>query len=343
MPDRRLLIVSPCRNEAEYLARTIDSVAAQTVRPSLWMIVDDGSSDATPRLLEECARRHDFIQIVRRADRGTRAVGPGVIDAFYDGLESVDWRSFEFLCKLDLDLDLPPRYFEILLSRFERQPRLGTCSGKPYFPGTNGRLTSEKCGDEMSVGMTKLYRTRCFEQIGGFVREVMWDGIDCHRCRMLGWIAGSWDEPDLRFIHLRPMGSSHKGILTGRMRHGFGQHFMGTSLAYMTASSLFRMTRPPFVVGGLGMWLGFVRSMAKREPRYGDDAFRRFLRAYQWSCLFRGKSRATTALDARQASVWDPDRIAPGDLSRLASPAARSASGCCSQDVRSEPQAASTR
>jgi biofilm PGA synthesis N-glycosyltransferase PgaC len=343
MSDRRLLIVSPCRNEAEYLARTIDSIAAQTVRPSLWVIVDDGSTDETPRLLGEYARRHDFIRIIRRADRGARAVGPGVIDAFYDGLESVDWRSFAFLCKLDLDLDLPTRYFEILLNRFERQPRLGTCSGKPYFPGAKGRLVSEKCGDEMSVGMTKLYRTRCFEQIGGFVREVMWDGIDCHRCRMLGWIARSWDEPDLRFIHLRPMGSSQKGILTGRMRHGFGQHFMGTSLAYMTASSLFRMTRPPFVVGGLGMWLGFVRSMVKCEPRYGDAAFRSFLRAYQWSCLFRGKPRTTVAVDARQESVWNPDRIVPGDLLRRASAEAGSLSGNMSQGVSAEPQAASTR
>ncbi len=74
-------------------------------------------------------------------------------------------------------------------------PRLGTCSGKPYFED-GGSLVSEKCGDEMSVGMTKFYRVECFQEIGGFVREVMWDGIDCHRCRMLGWIAASWNDPN---------------------------------------------------------------------------------------------------------------------------------------------------
>ena len=79
-------------------------------------------------------------------------------------------------------------------------------------------------------GMTKFYRVSCFKAIGGFVREVMWDGIDCHRCRMHGWIACSWDEPDLRFVHLRPMGSSQQSIYTGRMRHGYGQYFMGTGL-----------------------------------------------------------------------------------------------------------------
>ena len=59
----------------------------------------------------------------------------------------------------------------------------------------SGKLVSEKCGDENSVGMTKFYRVECFEQIGGFLRQVMWDGIDGHRCRMLGWIAASYDEP----------------------------------------------------------------------------------------------------------------------------------------------------
>ena len=173
-------------------------------------------------------------------------------------------------------------------------PALGTCSGKPYYRDpNNGNLVSEKCGDEMSVGMTKFYRTACFKEVGGFVREVMWDGIDCHRCRMLNWVACSWDDPEIRFIHLRPMGSSQQSIWTGRMRHGFGQYFMGTALLYMTASALFRMTRPPLILGGLAMWWGYVRSMLKRLPRYPDGEFRQFLRTYQRSCLLLGKTRAT--------------------------------------------------
>ena len=86
--------------------------------------------------------------------------------------------------------------------------------------------------------MTKFYRTACFQQIGGFVRQVMWDGIDNHRCRMLGWKACSGTSPTSASYHLRPMGSSHKGILTGRKRHGFGQYFMGTGPIYMTASAV---------------------------------------------------------------------------------------------------------
>ena len=305
-PLPRLCIITPCRDEAAYARRTLDTVLGQTRPPDLWVIVDDGSTDETPVILDEYAKAHPCIRIIRRADRGVRKVGPGVIDAFYAGYDAINPSEFDYVCKLDLDLDLPPRYFEILIDRMEADPRIGTSSGKPYFR-QGDQLVSEKCGDENSVGMTKLYRRSCFEQIGGFVREVMWDGIDGHRCRMLGWVAVSWDDPDLRFEHLRPMGTSHKGWWTGRSRHGFGQYFMGTAPTYMIASALFRMTRPPVVIGGLAMLSGYFGAMFRGVPRYGDDNFRRFLRDYQWRCLWQGKGRTTQDYDRQSAERWAPD------------------------------------
>ena len=304
-PNRRYVLISPCRDEADYMRKTLDSVERQSVPPALWVVVDDGSTDETPAILAEYMARLPYLRVVRRQDRGGRSVGPGVIEAFYAGLQTIDLADFPYLCKLDLDLDLPPRYFERLLERMESNPRIGTTSGKPYFVDPkNGALVSEKCGDEMSVGMTKFYRTTCFNEIGGFVRQVMWDGIDCHRCRMLGWIAESRDEEDIRFLHLRPMGSSQNSIWTGRVRWGFGQYFMGTSLLYLTASAVYRMPRHPFFVGGLGMLWGFLKSAARRADRYDDLEFRRFLRDYQTACLLRGKAAATRMLDEQQAGIW---------------------------------------
>lgn len=315
----RLVIVSPARDEAQFAERTLRSVAGQTRPPDLWVVVDDGSADATPRILEEWGRRMPFLRVVRRERTEKRSVGPGVVDAFYAGLATVDLAEFDFLCKLDLDLDLPPRYFEILLARMAAEPRIGTCSGKAYYPAADGTLVSEGISDDMSVGALKLYRTSCFRQIGGFVRQVMWDGIDCHRCRMLGWIARSWDEPDLRVTHLRPMGSSHVGIWTGRKRHGFGQWFMGTGPGYMAASAVYRMTRPPLVVGGCAMWWGYVESWLRGDPRLDDPDFRRFLRRTQRATLFRGRRRAIAAIDAEGAARWDPS--APPRWESAATPA----------------------
>jgi glycosyltransferase involved in cell wall biosynthesis len=319
-PRRRYALIAPCRDEAKYLRVTLDSILAQTVPPALIVVVDDGSKDATPQILAEYAAQHPgLFEIVTRADRGGRKVGPGVIEAFYAGYKAILPRikagEFAYHCKIDLDLQLPPRYFERLMEKMESDPRIGTCSGKSYIPvdaeqPLTSAYVSEKLGDETSAGMTKFYRVECFEQIGGYVRQVMWDGIDCHRCRMLGWRACSWDEPDLRFKHLRPMGTSHKGVFTGRMRHGFGQWFMGTGLGYVTASAVFRMAMRPVVVGGAAMWWGYVRSMLRGEPRLEDREFRAFLRSWQWAALIKGKGRALADLDARVAARWDPQRPA---------------------------------
>ena len=300
--DHRYVLISPCRDEADFMERTLDSVAGQSIPPARWIIVDDGSSDATPQILAEYQKKHDWIEVVTRRDRGQRSVGPGVVDAFYAGYDLINDADYPYLCKLDLDLLLPPHYFEILMQRMEADPAIATCSGKAYVE-ENGVLVDEQHGDDTSLGMTKFYRASCFKAIGGFVREVMWDGIDCHKCRMHGWTACSWDEPELRFVHLRPMGSSQVSIYTGRMRHGFGQYFMGTSLIFMIASAVFRLNQKPYVIGSAAILWGYVKSALQRKPRYQDPEFRKFLRHYQWQVLLGGKKRALDKVRLTEASA----------------------------------------
>jgi poly-beta-1,6-N-acetyl-D-glucosamine synthase len=313
--SRRYLLISPCRDEAKYLRQTLDSVAAQSAPPALWVVVDDGSADETPAILEEYAKRLPYLRVVRRSDRGRRQVGPGVIEAFYAGLDTVRLEDFDYLCKLDMDLNLPARYFELLMQRMEGDPRVGTTSGKPWFVHpASGELVPEVCGDEMSVGMTKFYRASCFKEIGGFVREVMWDGIDCHRARMLGWIAESVDSEPLRFVHLRPQGASQKGIWTGRVRKGFGQYYMGTSPLYYLAVVVYHLPAYPAMIGSMAMLWGYFRSWLRGLPRYDDMEFRRFLRAYQHTCLRMGKRAATAKINAERAQLWHANHQLPGTL-----------------------------
>jgi hypothetical protein len=133
----------------------------------------------------------------------------------------------------------------------------------------------------------------------------MWDGIDCHRARMLGWMAESLNDERLRFVHLRPQGASSQGIWTGRTRAGFGQYFMGTAPLYHLASAAFRTFEHPMVVGSVAMLWGYWSSVLRRLPRYDDPPFRRFLRRYQYACLLRGKAAATAQLNAQQAPIWN--------------------------------------
>ncbi|WP_108658565.1 glycosyltransferase [Acuticoccus kandeliae] len=297
-------LIAPCRNEAAYLRTTLDSLVAQTVTPTRLVVVDDGSTDETPQILAEYAAKHPWISVAKKPDRGFRAVGGGVVEAFNFGLSTIDMDDYDYIGKIDLDLDLPPRYFEELMARMAPDPRIGTASGKPYNRRPDGSLVSERRGDEMSVGMTKFFRVDCFKEIGGFVPMVMWDAIDCHKARSLGWKAVSWDAPDLDFIHLRPMGSSQKSIYHGRRRHGLGQYVMGSDLLYFTASCAFRGLEPPYILGGINMFIGYVNAWLHGEKQLPDLALRSFIRRYQRRAMLVGRRRAVAEIEAKTEADW---------------------------------------
>jgi glycosyltransferase involved in cell wall biosynthesis len=296
---RRYCLITPCRNEAKFVRQTLETVTGQSVPPSAWVIVDDGSTDETPDIVREFAKRFDYIQLIHRADRGKRAVGPGVIEAFYDGLATVNLDDFDYVCKLDADLELPLRYFERLMEEFDREPLLGNLSGKLFERRPDGSLFEERTGDENAVGPTKFYRVSCFRDIGGFVREVAWDGIDGHVCRMRGWFARSMTDPELQVIHLRPMGSSQQNIYVGRVRWGRGKYFMGSAWYYTLAAAAYRSLEPPWIAAGACISFGYFRALVSGHHRYDNPAYQRFLRRYELSSLVLGKRRTLDRFERR--------------------------------------------
>ena len=289
---RRYCLITPCRNEAKFIRTTLETTCAQSIPPAHWVIVDDGSTDETPAILAEFAARFPFIEVVKRRDRGRRAVGPGVIEAFYDGLARIDLRAFDYVVKFDGDLELQHRYFERVMELMEADPSLGNLSGKLFERRPDGSLFEERTGDENAVGPIKFYRTECFEQIGGFVREVGWDGIDGHVCRLNGWIAQSIHDPELKIIHLRPMGSSQENIVVGRVRWGRGKYFMGSAWYYVLAAAIYRSIEPPYALAGLGIMYGYLRALVVGHRRYENPEYRRYLRRFELAQLLLGKRRA---------------------------------------------------
>lgn len=258
---------------------------AQTLKPAQWIVVDDGSTDRTPQILADAMQRIPWLKVVSRGNRGYRKVGGGVIDAFYAGMEAVDV-DYDFIAKMDVDLEFSDRYLETAVERFRRDPQLAAISGKVYRP-EDGELVEEFIIDEMVAGQFKLYRREAFDDIGGFVREVMWDGIDFHMARLKGWRTRSVDDPAMRIIHLRLMGSSDRSVYRGRLRWGRGQYFMGSSLPYVIASGLFRAKEQPYVLGGLCIIAGYAQAALERAPRFDHPGFQDEVRRWQHARLRR--------------------------------------------------------
>jgi glycosyltransferase involved in cell wall biosynthesis len=282
---RKIVIISPVRNEEKFISGTIAAIVNQSLRPVEWIIVDDGSTDQTASIIKQAAKKYNWIKYVQKPDRGERAVGPGVVETFdygYQRLQTSDWN---YICKLDGDLELDKVYFETLVEYFERDQFLGSASGKVFIEHSPDTLVEERTADEMVAGCANFYRRHCFEDIGGFVKWVMWDGIAYHRARMNNWRTRSIRDKRLDIIHKRIMGSSHKSLLHGRLRWGRGQYFMGTHPLYILAIGLYRTFEKPFILGGISIILGYVSAWIKNIERYDDWAFRKSLHAWQMERL----------------------------------------------------------
>jgi biofilm PGA synthesis N-glycosyltransferase PgaC len=283
----RYSVVTPVRNEAEFIEQTVESMIGQTVRPVEWIIVNDGSTDQTADIVARYAAQHPWMKLVNREDRGARKRGQGVVEAFYTGFDALT-DDYDYVVKLDGDLSFEPTYFESLLQEFVSNPKLGIAGGGVYEQ-PDGRTWVLYIVSDQVRGATKVYRRQCFQEIGGLQPTTGWDGIDEWQARRLGWMVQSFPRP--RIYHHRYTGTA-TGSVKSRVEEGNAAHFMGYHPLYLIARGLRHMFSRPYLVGGVAMIFGYLSAWLRRQERVPDRDLIRFIRhtqLRQLTGLLRGK------------------------------------------------------
>jgi poly-beta-1,6-N-acetyl-D-glucosamine synthase len=273
----KYVIITPAHNEEKYIRFTLDSVVAQTVKPDQWIIVDDGSTDGTAKIIREYANRYTWISLVTLPLESTREFGARIARVFYEGFKRIE-EHYDFIVELDSDLSFASDYFENLLRKFTEDSRLGIAGGGFYVPvGNEWRL--EKCPVDHVRGASKVYRKACFDEIGGLPVVNGWDSIDEWRAQMKGWKTHSYNE--LVVHHLRPTGAT-MGKWGGGVKAGEYAYFMGYPWLVIFARSLYRALseHPPFVLGTALFW-GYSRSWFARKPQFDDAEVVAYMRRKQ--------------------------------------------------------------
>lgn len=271
------VVVSPVRDEARHLRETLSSMLGQTVRPHCWVIVNDGSTDDTGSIADQWALEHSWIRVVHRADRGHRAAGGGVVEAFKTGYALVETEPWEYLTKLDGDLSFETDYFERCLREFEQDPKLGI-GGGVIWNIENGRRVFEQHPDFHVRGATKIYRRACWDQIGGLVTATGWDTIDEVAANMAGWTTRTFREIELN--QLRGTGSV-EGPWRDSVKNGKAAYMAGYHPAFLIARAARRSVRPPILVAGAGLIRGYFGVAIRRRRRAIGQAHLRYVRQQQ--------------------------------------------------------------
>lgn len=265
----RYVLVTAARNESKHLDRLIQSVAAQTVQPVLWVIVSDASTDGTDEIVTKYALRFSWIKLLRMTEDGERHYGRKAL-CFNTGWRHVRDLEFDVIANVDADVSFDPDYIAFLLSKFDADPRLGV-AGTRYREGSYVAFSHRWADLDDVSGQFQMFRRTCLEDIGGYlpVREGGIDTIAVTMAKAEGWKARTFVEKIL--YHHRIRGAWIGGSRAMAFRWGYRDYLLGNHPLWQFARSLFLMSRSPIVLGGLlyssGYLLALVSLRKKNMPR----------------------------------------------------------------------------
>ncbi len=275
----RYIIISPVRDEVQYVMETIDSVVNQTILPSQWIIVDDGSTDGTSELLDNRTKSASWIKVVHRNNRGFRAAGGGVVEAFYAGYSVLGDQDWDFIVKLDGDLSFGPDYFEQCFKIFDSESMLGI-GGGTICQLENGQLRVDSIGDpQFHVrGATKIYRRACWKKINPLVNAAGWDTIDEVKANLHGWSTRTFN--DLKLIQHKPTGGAD-GNWRNWFKNGRANYITGYHPLFMLAKCVKRALNKPIFIESIALLAGFCSGYLKQIPQVPDADAISYLRRQQ--------------------------------------------------------------
>lgn len=277
------VLITPARNEADFIELTIKSVVAQTVHPLRWVIVSDGSTDGTDEIVSRYAANHPWIKLLRMPERRERHFA-GKVGAFNAGYAEVKDLDYEVIGSLDGDLSFGENYFSFLLQRLAENPALGLV-GTPFREGDKNYYDYRFVNIDHVSGACQVFRRQCFEDIGGYV-PVKGGGIDyiaVTTARMKGWKTRTFTEEFC--LHHRPMGTAQNKQLTARFKMGAKDYALGNHPIWQLSRTLYQMTKKPRILGGVMMLAGYTTAVVKRAPRSVSPELMQFIRREQMQRL----------------------------------------------------------
>jgi glycosyltransferase involved in cell wall biosynthesis len=266
MPDSPLtyVVITPARNEAQFIELTIKSVLAQTIRPLKWVIVSDGSTDGTDEIVKRYTSESRWIELIRTPERRERDFA-GKVRAFDAGYSRIADLKYDVIVSMDADVSFEEDYFSLLLGKLSADPKLGLV-GTPFQEQSGQQYDYRFVSIEHVSGICQVFRRECFEEIGGYVpvKGGSIDHIAVISARMKGWKTRTFTEKTC--VHHRTMGTAGRSLLGSRFKLGLKDYSIGNHPIWEFFRTVHQMRMPPLFVGGLALGAGYLWGFCRQVP-----------------------------------------------------------------------------
>ncbi|MGB6199019.1 MAG: glycosyltransferase family 2 protein [Candidatus Acidiferrales bacterium] len=261
----KYVLVTPARNEAAFIEKTLESVTHQTYPPMKWVIVNDGSTDSTAEIIGRYLPQHPWIELVQMPPRRDRSFAAKV-HSFNAGYERVKALDYEVIGNMDADISFDQDFLEFLVGRFAVDPTLGVAGTVFREEGYNSETDSFE-GQKHVSGQCQLFRKKCFVEIGGYIphRAGGIDWMAVTTARMMGWTTKSFREKS--FFHHRHMGTAERSPFASQFSYGEKDYYLGGSPIWQLFRVTYRLVKRPYISAGLALGLGYCWAFLRRTPR----------------------------------------------------------------------------
>ena len=284
MINKTYALITAAYNEEKNIEKTITAVCCQTILPKKWIIISDGSTDSTDKIVQHYAKKYEFIIFIRLGNDQNRNFSKKV-NALTVGYNQIKDIQFDFLGILDADISFDAKYYENIILKFRANTRLGISGGviKEKENGKYKRRSGDS--DQYVAGAMQVFSRKCYEEIGGFIplKYGGEDAVACKMAKMRGWEVKPFS--DLEVFHHRRTGSGGGSVWRSRLYWGIRDYFLAYHPLFMLVKCLGRIKEKPYFIGAIFWMYGFFIASVKMEKRNVPDAYIKYFRNEQMNRL----------------------------------------------------------
>lgn len=275
---KQYIVITPCKNEEENLPDLVQSLIKQSITPALWTIVNDGSTDKTPEIINEIKKEYKWIQSIFLEE------SPRDLTIHISKIEKIGFDfainycnehniNYDFIVFLDADMIIHDiEFIEKLIIEFKKDEHLGIASGNIQIMDISGNLVGGKGRSDTISGGEMICRRECVEDFAGVPLTYAWDSVMRVKAILKGWKIKRFHE--IKIIQSRET-SSAKGLKKGYYIRGTGDYYLNFNPAVVIGKAMGYCLKKPYYIG-IAYFFGYFSSFMLRKEQVNDRAIKRY-------------------------------------------------------------------
>ena len=286
------ILITPAKNEEDSLPELIRSIVNQNVKPVAWVIVDDGSGDKTPQIINKATSECPWIHSLKLDTKGAYDIGEhyafvcrkGFIYALnYCEENNIE---FEYIALSDADMRYPTDYFSQLITFLRNNSEYGIVSGKLLIKDGRGNIYEENkihLGGGDPYGTGRVWRKETFKETNGYVLTKSPDGVSNITALLKGWKTKRL--ADIECYQTRETGEKIS-LWNGHFARGERAYYLNANFLSIVGSivNMILISRQKnSMIKSLAYFSGYFRSFIRRDDKIENDDVKRYIGSYKRS------------------------------------------------------------